>query len=198
MGLVIAPDSTGCSVADLLVKLRSTDAKPDAADRMKQRIGVLIVYLASEAPDIDIDDVGRRIEMNIPYMLEKHGARHDPAFVSSQIFEELEFAGKELDFAPVPADRPSDEIDFEIANAQHRLPHYGGAPPGESLDPCQQFRKGDRLDEIVVPAGAQPADEIAMQIALLFDGAFSSDGRLTDFDSPLLLRRAVRRLASSG
>jgi hypothetical protein len=40
---------------------------------MKQRISLLIVYLASEALDIDIDDVGRRIEMNIPYMLEKHG-----------------------------------------------------------------------------------------------------------------------------
>jgi hypothetical protein len=135
---------------DPLVKLRSTDAIPDAADRMKQRIGLLIVYLASEAPDIHIDDVGRRIEMNIPYMLEKHGTRHDPIFVSNQIFEELEFAGKKLDFAPVPADAASDAIDFEIANTQHRLPHYGGAAPRESLDPCQQFRKGEGLDEISV------------------------------------------------
>jgi hypothetical protein len=82
-------------------------------------ISLLIVYLALEAPNIDIDHIGRRIEMNIPYMLEKHGARHDPAFVADQIFEELEFAGKELDFTPTPADLPRDEIDFEIADAQH-------------------------------------------------------------------------------
>ena len=94
---------------------RNTEAIPDAADCMNQRIGLLIVYLASDAPDVDIENVGRRIEMNIPYMLEKHGARHDPAFVADQIFEELEFAGEELDFTPVPADPPRDEIDFKMA-----------------------------------------------------------------------------------
>ena len=155
-------DSTIGTVAGLYrrVLARNTEAKPDAANRMNQRIGLLIVYLASEAPDIDVDGVGRQIEMNIPYMLEKHGARHNPAFVADQIFEEPEFAGKELDFKPVPADPPRHEIDFEIADTQHRLPHYGGAAPGESLDPRQQFRKGERLDEIVVPAGAQPADPV--------------------------------------
>src|SRR5262249_49381956 len=70
----------------------------------------------------------------------------------------LEFTGEERDSAPAPADSPRDQIEFEIADAQHRLPHYGGAAPGESLDPCQQFRKGERLDEIVMPTGAQPAD----------------------------------------
>jgi AcrR family transcriptional regulator len=55
-----------------------------------------------------------------------------------------------------------------------------------------------RLEAICREAGARPADEIAMQIALLFDGAFSSDGRLGGFDAPRLLRQAVRRLASAG
>jgi hypothetical protein len=53
---------------------------------MNQRIGLLIVYLAAHSPDIDINDVGHRIEMNIPYMLEKHGARYDLAFIADQIF----------------------------------------------------------------------------------------------------------------
>ena len=81
-------DSTIETVAGLYrrVLARNTEAKPDAADRMNQRIGLLIVYLAAHSPDIDINDVERRIEMNIPYMLEKRGARHDPAFVADQIF----------------------------------------------------------------------------------------------------------------
>jgi len=40
---------------------------------MNQRIGLLIVYLASDAPDIDIDDVGRRIEMNYGYGSRRRG-----------------------------------------------------------------------------------------------------------------------------
>jgi hypothetical protein len=32
----------------------------------------------------------------------------------------------------MPADPPRDEIDFEIADAQHRVPHYGDAAPGEN------------------------------------------------------------------
>jgi hypothetical protein len=59
---------------------------------------LLIVYFASEAPDIDIDDVGPQIEMHAPYVLEKYGTRYDSAFVADQIFEELEFAGKERNY----------------------------------------------------------------------------------------------------
>ena len=80
------------------VLARNTEAKPDAANRVNQRIGLLIVYLASEAPDIDIDDVGPQIEMHAPYVLEKYGTRYDSAFVADQIFEELEFAGKERNY----------------------------------------------------------------------------------------------------
>jgi hypothetical protein len=36
-----------------------------------------------------------------------------------------------------------------------------------------------------------------MQIALLFDGAFTSDGRLRDIDASGMLRTAVRRLTAT-
>ena len=41
--------------------------------------------------------------------------------------------------------------------------------------------------------GVDP-DLLAMQLSLLFDGAFSSDGRLSGYDAPDLLKRAVARL----
>ena len=41
----------------------------------------------------------------------------------TRIFEELEFARKERDFPPCRLTPPRDEIGFEIADAQHRLPH---------------------------------------------------------------------------
>src|SRR5215471_4930728 len=152
--------SARLKVQDLSVLARSTEAIPDAADGMNERIRLLIVYLAPYPPDIDVDDVGGRIEMKVPYVLEQHGARHDSAFVADQIFEQLEFPRKELDFTPAPARGPRHEIDLEIADAQHRLPDHGGAATSESLDARQQLREGKRLDEVIVPAGTQTADPV--------------------------------------
>lgn len=42
----------------------------------------------------------------------------------------------------------------------------------------------------------QSPETVAMQIALLFDGAFMSDGRLRDIDAAGMLRTAVRRLTT--
>jgi len=41
---------------------------------MDQRIGLAAINLPSDAADIDIDDIGRRIEVEIPYFLQKHAA----------------------------------------------------------------------------------------------------------------------------
>lgn len=51
-----------------------------------------------------------------------------------------------------------------------------------------------RLQVLCGQAGDPDADVTAMQIALLFDGAFQSGGRLRPFDARALLRQAVRRL----
>ncbi len=51
-----------------------------------------------------------------------------------------------------------------------------------------------RLELICRECGVASSAETAMQIALLFDGAFTSDGRLATFDPSLLLSRAVRSL----
>lgn len=40
-------------------------------------------------------------------------------------------------------------------------------------------------------------ETVSMQIALLFDGAFMSDGRLRDIDGATMLRSAVRRLTGT-
>jgi hypothetical protein len=70
---------------------RSTDTKPDTSYSVDERVGLLIVDLAADAPDIDVDDIGRGLEMQIPYMLQQHCPRNDVALISSQIIENLEF-----------------------------------------------------------------------------------------------------------
>lgn len=56
---------------------------------------------------------------------------------------------------------------------------------------AEMFR---RLQDLCRQAGARDAEIAAMQIALLFDGAFLSDGRLNDFCASNLLGQAVRRI----
>ena len=70
----------------------STEAKSHAANGVNERIAMLGVDLAPNTPDIDIDDVGGRIEVQVPDVLQQHGARHNLAFVADQIFENLKFA----------------------------------------------------------------------------------------------------------
>lgn len=51
-----------------------------------------------------------------------------------------------------------------------------------------------RLIDLCRQTGSESSEQTAMQIALLFDGAFTSSGRLSTMDAPALLTSAVRRL----
>jgi hypothetical protein len=46
------------------------------------------VYLAAQTVDVDVDDVGVRLNAHAPHLVEDHGARDDAASVPAQIFEE--------------------------------------------------------------------------------------------------------------
>src|SRR6478672_8271527 len=62
-----------------------------APDRVQQRLFEPFVELAAEAADVDVDDVGARIEMIVPHLLEQHRASNDPALVAGEIFEKQIF-----------------------------------------------------------------------------------------------------------
>src|ERR1700675_1417822 len=143
------------NVDDVSVLARSTETVPDTANRMDQRISLLAVDLAAHAPDIDVNDVGRGIEMKVPDMLQQHRPGYDAAFVAHQILQQLEFAGKKRNVLGAPAGGPRHEVTREIADAQDGLLDDGVAAPAQRLDARQQLDEGEGLDHIVVAAGAQ-------------------------------------------
>src|SRR5262245_1665392 len=122
---------------------------------MNERIGLLTVNLSADAPDVDVDDVGRGVEVQIPYMLQQHRPRNDLAVVANEVLENLKFARQQLDFPATAGRRSRDEVELEVADAEHRFLDDGRAAPGERLDPRQQLREGKRLDEVIVAARAQ-------------------------------------------
>ena len=79
-------------VEDLNVLSRSTETKPNAANGVDQRVRVLAVDLFANTADIDIDDVGRWIKIQIPHVVQEHGARNDLPLVPRKILEQFEFA----------------------------------------------------------------------------------------------------------
>src|SRR5882757_10204549 len=87
--------SASLNVDEVKVLARSTEAVSDTANRMDQRIGLLAVDFAAHAPDIDVDDVCRGIEMKIPDMLQQHGAGYHAAFVARQILQKLKLPRQE-------------------------------------------------------------------------------------------------------
>src|SRR5215469_104734 len=111
--------SASLSVDVRNVLVRSTDAKSDAAHGMNERISVLAVDLAADTSDIDVDDVGVGVKMQIPYVLQQHRPRHHVTFVADQILENLKFPRQQVDVVAAAAHGSRHEVKFKVADAQH-------------------------------------------------------------------------------
>src|SRR5690349_4743771 len=152
--------SASLNVDDARVLVRSTEAISDAANSMNQRIGLLVVDLAPDPSDIHVDDIGRRVEVKVPDMLQQHGARHHAAFIAREIFQELKLPGKKVDILAAPAGGSRDQVNRKIADAQDGLLGDGVAAPAKRLEASQQLDEREWLDQIVVATGAQTANPV--------------------------------------
>src|SRR5262249_29655847 len=112
--------------------VRSTDAKSDAAHGMNERISLLAVDLAADTSDIDVDDVGVWVKMQIPYMLQQHRPRHHVTFVADQILENLKFPRQQVDVAAAAATGPRQEVKLKLPDAKHGVLHDGGAAAAQA------------------------------------------------------------------
>ena len=63
-----------------------------------------------------LHDVGLWIEMELPNLLEQHGASHHTAGVAHQIFEQAELARLQLDLLPGAPDLATDQVHLEVGD----------------------------------------------------------------------------------
>src|SRR5678816_3347411 len=68
-----------------------------AAHCVQQRPVEALLELSPKSADVNVDHVGRRIEMIIPDLLEQHRAGDDPPFVPGEIFKKQIFARLEVE-----------------------------------------------------------------------------------------------------
>jgi hypothetical protein len=77
--------------------VRSTDTKAGAAHGVDERVGLLTVALAADAPDVDVDSVASKVRMQVSYMLQQHCLRNHVALIANQKFEHLKFSRHQFD-----------------------------------------------------------------------------------------------------
>src|SRR5690242_13761040 len=157
----IAANMTGRRKLAVLASLNIfTQAIADAADGAHQLRAEALVDLGAQAADMRFDYAGLRVEMEIPDILEQHGAGDDAALAAHQIFEQAELLRLEVDRLAGAADRPLQQVHLEIGGPQHGLRLADRRAPQQSRNPRQELRKGERLDQVVIGAGIETLDAV--------------------------------------
>src|SRR5208282_6066364 len=138
-----------------------TDHVSGAAHRVQQGDVEVAIDLGAQARDVDVDDVGLRIEMIVPDVFEQHGAGDDLAGVLQEVFEQAEFARLQRDLLAGARHLVGKAVEREVAEPVHRLLRRAlGAAARQRLDAGEQLGKGVGFGEIVVAAGAQALDAV--------------------------------------
>jgi len=105
-----------------------------------------------------VDNIGRFDMMVVPDVLEQHGAGDDLSRVSHQAFQQAILARQQLNRLAGMADGTGEQVHHQLADAQHGLAlWHAGMPPQQHVQPRGQLQEVERLGEVVVAAGTQPA-----------------------------------------
>src|SRR5271170_2455647 len=131
-----------------------------AAHGVQERLRKALVDLGSQSRNVHVDDVGLRIEMVVPDILQQHRPGDNLAGMAHEIFQQAEFARLKLQFLPGAAHLVRKPVELEIGNAVKRFLAAATAPARQHLDACKQFRERVGLRQIVVAARAQAFDAV--------------------------------------
>jgi hypothetical protein len=104
---------------------------------MDEFAGELLIHLLPEAGDVDVNHV---IEWGsaggfFPHVVAEHLPRHQLVVVAQQVFEELELAGRQLQYPVATGDRARHQIHlkvpgFQAQNLIHPAPSEQRPNPG--------------------------------------------------------------------
>ena len=148
---------------EVRISLRGfTQLVPGAAHRMDEGRVEVLVDLASQTADVHIDDVGLRVEVIVPDVLEQHRPGDDLVAVAHQVFEQAEFARLQVDLLAGAADRARNDVNFKIADdiaRRHGRRRLMPAAP-QRLDAREKLGEGVGLYEIIVAARLEAFDAI--------------------------------------
>src|SRR5579863_6228813 len=86
----------------------------DAAHRVDHFIRPLLVDLAAQVADIDVDNVGETVVVHVPHMLDDHRAAERAAGVAHHVLKDAEFLRRQFEILAVAGHFAPDAIEREI------------------------------------------------------------------------------------
>src|ERR1700730_18196704 len=132
----------------------------DAANRMEQLWREVLVNLATQAADLDIDDIGLRIKVVVPDRLEQHGPSNDLPLVPHEVFEKAKLARLKRNRL-TRALRPSrPQVEPQIRDPQFATVLSRRAATKQRLETREQLGKRKGLSQIIVSAAAPPPNAL--------------------------------------
>src|SRR6266545_2129229 len=93
---------TVSSMASLLVRNEQIALAAQRADQLQL---MAVVYLASQPLDVNLDQVGKRVEVYIPHVLADLGAADDLARPPREVFQQRVLFACQLDLTAGPLDQ---------------------------------------------------------------------------------------------
>ena len=116
---------------------------PGAANSVDERTVEALVDLRSQARDMHVNNVGLRVEVIVPDMLEQHGAGHHLAGVLHQELEQAELARLKHDLGAITHDPMRQPVELEIGDAIGRrlAPGRRGAAAHQHVDAGRSSEK---------------------------------------------------------
>ena len=130
------------------------DDVADPADGVDQPVRERVVNLRAEPADMDVDHVAVAVEVHVPDLLGDQRPRQHLALAAGQQREQGELLRRQVEPPVGPRRRAAQQIDPQVADGDDlRLPRR--AAPKDGADAGEQFREGERLDEVVVGPGLQ-------------------------------------------
>src|SRR5690606_37327484 len=115
----------------------------------------------AQPADMDVDGALVDIDRLAPDIVEQLPAREDAAGVAHHEFEQAEFGRPELYLGCAAVDAMGLAVEDDVADLENRGQHLGLGPPQQGTNPCDEFRRRERLDEIIVGAGSKAPDAVA-------------------------------------
>ena len=102
--------------------------------------------------------------MLVPHVVEQLLLGDDLSGPRHEVAQKGELLGCQVEGGAITGGMVAGRVEVQPADFQHR-PRTAGVPTQEGADPCAQLVEGERLDQVVVGTGVQPADPVAHGVA---------------------------------
>ena len=94
----------------------------NTANRMNQRSGRVVIYLAAETINVNVDHIGCGVNPHFPDMVQNHGSGHNPPFIAAKIFQQRKLLRGQLQQVLAPPRLTTYQVKLQVRRLQtHRF-----------------------------------------------------------------------------